>query len=234
MDLQRARSTCVFVLAGAVNSVFATLHYAPPFLAAHGAAALTRELVLQLATSCLVGLGIMLALRRQLSRPAQALRRPGRFILTLAGAAVPLGWLAITIQAGVHAGRLLFELPPLPDFLVVWLAILLWGGLFAWLYLLYLQRRADQLRLNAVLAERAMLSHRLAQAELLAARARIDPVMVADVLRQVQLRYAQDPQPGAALLDQLVGYLRLALNRAKRHDDGAAAALQALRMEAGR
>lgn len=231
MDAQRLRITCTFVLAGAANAVLSRLFYAPPFLQKYGAAALARELALQLIAYFLVGCGIMLALRGQTAQPARALRRPGRFLLVLAAAAAPLYWLSGALQASVRSGHLQLRVPPVADFVEGWLTILLWGGLFAWLYLLYLQRREDQLRLNAVLAERAALSHRLAQAELQAARARIDPVMVAGLLRQAQARYAQDPQRGAALLDQLVDYLRLALNRGGRHDDAAAVALRALRKE---
>jgi len=229
MNIRRTCAICAFVLAGALNAVLATLHYAPPFLEEYGALALAWELLLQLATNFLVGLGIMLVLHRQLAQPAQALRRPARFALLVGAAAVPLCWLGGTIEASVHHGRLLIRMPPLPEFATGWFNLILWGGLFAWLCLLYLQRQEDQLRLNAVLAERARLSHQLAQAELLSARSRIDPVMVAGVLRQVQARYAQDPHTGASLLDQLVGYLRLALNRGGRSDGAAETALHALR-----
>lgn len=232
MALPRARSTCAFTLAGAVNAVLSTLHYAPPFLEQYGAAALARELALQLAVYFLGGLGMMLALHAQLLHPAQALRRPGRFLLVLAAAAVPVCWLIKTVLSSVHHGQLLLRLPPLPDFLEDWLTIVLWSGLFAWLYLLYLQRCESQARLAMMLAERAVLSRQLAQAELLAARARIDPAMVAGILRQVQARHACDPQRGTVLLDQLIGYLRLALNRGGRHHDSAARALQALLEEA--
>lgn len=232
MAFNRLRSSCAFALAGAANAVLSTIYRAPPFLEQYGAAALARELGQQLTVYFLAGLGMMLALRGQFSQPAQALRRPWRFLLVLALAAAPVCWLSSTLLSSVHHGQLVLRFWPLPDLLEDWLTIVLWSGLFAWLYLLYLQRRASQARLAAVLAERAMLAHQLAQAELLAARARIDPAMVAGVLRQVQARYAGDPQRGAALLDQLVGYLRLALNRGGRHDDAALRALQALHEEA--
>lgn len=229
MDFKRIGGACAFSLAGSANAVLSTINYAPPFLHAYGAAALARELALQLLVFFLLGLGVMLALRPQLSQPAQALRRPGRFVLVVAAAAAPLCMLSASMQASVYHGRLMLKVPPLAEFVDGWLKILLWGGMFAWLYLLYLQRREDRLRLNAMLAERAMLSRRLAQAELLAARAYIDPVMVAGVLAQVRARYVQDPQGGAALLDQLVSYLRLALHRGNRRDNAAGAALLALR-----
>jgi hypothetical protein len=216
------------VLAGAVNAVLSTLYAAPAFLQEFGAAALARELALQLAVYFMVGCGLMLALHRQLAQPTQTLRRPGRFILMLAGASAVLSWLGWALKTSVERGTLRAWAQSLPDFAEGWLNIMLWGGLFSWLYLLYLQRRQDQLRLNAVLAARALLAHQLAQAELLAARAHIDPLMVAGVLRQVQARYAQAPQQGAALLEQLVEYLRLALNRSGRHAGSATAALQAL------
>ena len=218
MDFKHARSTCVFALAGSVNAVLSTLYYAPLFLERYGAMALARELTLQLVVNFIVGLGVMLALSAQLAQPAQALRRPGRFVLVLAVAAAPLCWLAGAIEGSVRRGYLRLRVPHLPDFLEGWLTIFLWGGLFSWLYLLYLQRREDRLRLDGMLAKRAVLARQLAQAELLAARALIDPVMVAGVLRKVQARYADDPAQGAALLEQLIGYLRLALNRSRRDD----------------
>lgn len=234
MDFNRVRSSCAFALAGAVNTVLSRINYAWPFFEQYGAAALARELALQLGVYFLTGLCMILALGGQFSQPSQALRRPGRFLLVLAAAAAPVCWLSGSVFASVHHGQLVLRAWHLPDLLDDWLIILFWSGLFAWLYLLYLQRRESQSRLNAMLAQRAMLSRQVAQAELLAARASIDPVMVAGVLRQVQVRYACDQQRGAALLDQLVGYLRLALNRGGRHDDAAARALQALHEEAGR
>lgn len=229
MDIKRILTAAGFALAGATNVVLSRLYYAPAFLQEYGAAALAHELAQQLAVYFVVGCGLIVALQRQFSQPAQALRQPGRFLLALARAAALFSWLGWAMKTSINRGALVFWGQSLPGYMESWLIILLWGGLFGWLYLLYLQRRDDQRRLNTALAERALLSHQLAQAELLAARARIDPAMVAGILRQVQQRYAQDPPQGAALLDQLIGYLRLALNRNGRNGDAAGAALQALR-----
>lgn len=209
------RTALAFAAVGAINTVCSRLYYAPRFLAENGWPLLLKVLLVQFIVYTIIGAGLFAALRGGRASPALVLRRPLRFVLVLTAASALLSWLAWAMEASIWAARPILRGQDLPDFVEGWLAIMLWGGLFGWLYLLNLQRREDRTRLNGMLAERALLARQIAQAELLAARARIDPVAVAMELRAVQARYAAVPGDGAALLDQLIGRLRLALNRGK-------------------
>ncbi len=208
------RTACAFAAAGAANAVLSRMYNAPAYLAANGIALLLKVLLVQFVVYSVVGLALMLALRGG-AAPAAMLRRPLRFILVLSAASAPLSWLSWALEVSIWRERAVLWGLTLPGFVNGWLTIMLWGGLFGWLYLLWLQRRDDRARLNGMLAERALLARQVAQAELLAARTRIDPVAVAAELRAVQARYAVAPSEGAALLDQLIGRLRAALNRGK-------------------
>ena len=66
---------------------------------------------------------------------------------------------------------------------------------------------------SSLIGKRAMLARQLAHSELLAVRAQIDPHLLVDVLREVHKSYPQQPEMAAQLLDHLISYLRMAMNR---------------------
>lgn len=205
----------LFALAGAANVVLSRLYHAPAYLERHTMADLLLVLAVQLLVYFILGCVLLAGLRHAGRPPARLLQQPWRFVLLLTLSSAPLSHLGWAMEHSIWRGRLVVLGQPLPGFVEGWLTIMLWGGLFGWLYLLYLQRREDQQRLDGMLAERAMLTRQVAQADLNAARTRIDPVAVATELRAVQAAYAGNPEQGAALLDQVIGRLRQALRRGK-------------------
>ena len=213
--MQHKRATMLFALGGALNVVLSRLYDAPAFLAENGIAALLRELAAQLAIYFLLGCALLLALRGAARPPAQLLLLPWRFVVLLAAVSAALSRLDWILEHAFEHGAVALSGQSIGGFLETWFTIVLWGGLFGWLYLLYLQRLADQQRLDGMLARRALLTRQMAQTALHAARARIDPVAVAADLRAVQASYANDPAQGAAMLDQLIGRLRQVLRRNK-------------------
>lgn len=137
-------------------------------------------------------------------------RRPARFIAALtlgASCSLVMLWLSdalipITVQW------------PLPQrILDWWLTLMLFGAAFGWAGVLFLQRLEDRNRLASLLVRHSQLSRQIAQSRLIAARARIDPEMLACILRAVSNRYHIDPPAAALLLDQLIAYLRLAMGK---------------------
>ena len=91
--------------------------------------------------------------------------------------------------------------------------VMIISGIFGWLSLLYLQRMEDQVKFTALMIRRSMLARQVAQSRLLAARAQIDPETVVRILRSVRIRYPQNSTDASSLLDHLISYLRLAMNR---------------------
>jgi hypothetical protein len=176
-----------------------------------------RELLALLVGAVLV----VAALRVFAGRMAELAQRPGKFVLLLL-----LGTTAATVGMWLIVARLkqtpLSQIP-IAEYLDTWWQTLLWGGLIGWLYVLNLQRSEDRLQLDALQLRRAMLARELARASLGAARAQIDPAMVARILREVHRRYHARPDRAAVLLECLISYLRLAMQRAHQTAPGAVA-----------
>lgn len=225
-------SLCGFAAAVAINSALSELYDFIDYLEQHSVAQLLPLLVTVLLIYFMAAAGMLLALRGRRSSASHLARQPRRFLLILASVAGLVSWLARAAAVSyANDGRLWYE-GALDEFVQNWFNAMLWGGTFGWLYILYLQRGEDRMRLAGLQGSRAALARQLAQSELLAARAHIDPAMVAGVLRIADARYAQDPASGAALLEQLIAYLRLALNRKTATMQEADAALAALRAAA--
>jgi hypothetical protein len=91
-------------------------------------------------------------------------------------------------------------------------------GIFNWLYILHARRFDDRAILASFLLHRSALGRRIAQSKLLGARAQIDPEMVARILCTVQVRYRDNADMASALLDNLIDYLRLAMNRMRENN----------------
>ena len=175
----------------------------------------TRELYPRWAydiRSVLVGATLLVfAMRACTDRGAELAQRPARFVLLLvlgASAATVIMWFLIARVKGVPLGRI-----PRDEVFNTWWETLLWGGLVGWLYVLSLRRNNDQEQLDVLLLRRTQLARELARARLGTARAQIDPTTVARILREVYRRYHAQQESAPDLLDHLISYLRLAMNR---------------------
>jgi len=84
-----------------------------------------------------------------------------------------------------------------------------------WLSCLYLQQDEDEAKFATLSIRRAILSREVAQSQLLTARAQIDPGLVERVLSEIQALYQTDADSAAQLMDHLISYLRLAMNRGR-------------------
>lgn len=173
--------------------------------------------------STLVGaLVVVFSLRLCTEEASDLVRRPGKFLVLLvliAALGAGIGWSSHVLlsdgRVQLNAGA--------AKFYDIWLQGMLWGGMVGWMYLLSLQRAESHARLSGLLGRRVLLARQLARARLGTARAQFDPAMVARVLSEVHERYRSDPADASALLDQLISYLRLAMNRARGERPDAAA-----------
>lgn len=104
--------------------------------------------------------------------------------------------------------------PPLGTLvLIAWLDGVVFGGLAYAVAEFY---RAQQLRAADVArarAEQAQLSRRLLESRLAAMQAQVEPQFLFDSLVDIEAMYQRDPTAGAAILDRLITYLRVALPR---------------------
>jgi len=157
---------------------------------------------------------VIAILRMSADRAGELAQRPHRFVALLLLAAAVAALFMLTILPLLKYGQL--RLPAPASILNTWWETLLWGGLVGWLYVLSLQRSEDQEQLDALQLRRAVLARELARSRLGAARAQIDPAAVARILRAVHGRYRQRPDAAAVLLDRLIAYLRLAMQRVHR------------------
>jgi len=145
-------------------------------------------------------------------RPALA-ARPVRLIATIqAGAS--LGF--VLVQATGRFVAPAFAETHLRLLARDWSALMAWCLLFGWIFFLDLRRRDDRTRLAWMRMRRVPLTRQLAQSRLGAARAQIEPGMVAGVLRTVRRHVARDGGlDPVALIDHLALYLRLLLDRVR-------------------
>jgi hypothetical protein len=107
---------------------------------------------------------------------------------------------------------------PLPDVAIrIWVItgvhFMLNSTALTWLSFLYIKGREDQARLYMLLSKRLSLTRQVDHSRLLVSRARVDPLMVARVLRAIRARYRSDRAAAALVLRKLVDYLRLAMQR---------------------
>jgi hypothetical protein len=84
---------------------------------------------------------------------------------------------------------------------------------FGWLSCLYLQRSEDEAKFATLSIRRSMLSREVAQSQLLAARAQIDPNLVVRILSAVHVQYQANSDEASKLMSHMISYLRLAMNR---------------------
>jgi hypothetical protein len=202
-----ARAVLVWALVGSVLGAAWTLPTLTAMIEQQGYLAwLLRGILPAFATAFILIATISISV----DSGAEMARRPIWFLSVLAlGSAVATAatWLInLVLPSGNYLGFGVW-------FLSVWMTIMVFGGAFGWPAVLNVKRNEEHIALNRLLMTRSLLTRRVAQARLFAARAQVDPEMVARVLTQVRFRYRDDEPSAAALLDQLIAFLRLAMNR---------------------
>lgn len=165
---------------------------------------------IQLLVNFFCALVIVLALRMSCDRAVDLIRRPWLFLIMIS--------LCCVIGSCIGWEILKFLRPdirevPISEYIQSWLDLMLWGGLLGWLFLLYLQRVEDRLMFASLLGKRAMLARQLAHSTVAKARAQIDPELLTQILNLVHAHHISEPEQALALLDQLIDYLRLAMQR---------------------
>ncbi len=104
--------------------------------------------------------------------------------------------------------------PPLGTLVLMgWLDGVVFGGL---VYAVAEFCRAQRLRAADVVrarAEHAQLARQLLESRLAAMQAQVEPQFLFDSLVDIEALYQRDPTAGAAILDRLITYLRVALPR---------------------
>lgn len=219
---EHSRLTVGFACIGAATLYGAGVHEWLDMYDRRGWDVVAHRMSRELLAFLIGALILMFGLKLCAQEPGALLRRPWKFLVALAlvsAVASSAGWCAIVFMS---AGRLPFN-AGMHKFYDIWLQATLWGGMVGWMYLLSLQRAESHARLSAMLVQRVLLARQLARARLGTARAQFDPAMVARVLSEVHSRYRTDPVGASALLDQLISYLRLAMNRARIEVPDAAA-----------
>ncbi|HEY0064292.1 MAG TPA: hypothetical protein VGC21_19400 [Telluria sp.] len=156
---------------------------------------------------------LLLGFRLFAANRTDLVRRPLAFLFALLCSSSAGTLVALIITLLMRGEVLQITQVPIEKIFEIWIRTLLWGGLVGWLYVLNMQRVAHQLALDGLLSRRVLLAQKLARTRLGQARAQIDPAMVADILSQVHTLYRSDSARASALLDKLIGYLRLAMNR---------------------
>lgn len=214
----RSGQTVMFALVGAVIGYAATLPEWLEKIEAGGGANFWQRAPGNFCTALLGALIIAFTLRGLAVSGLASARRPWRFavlVVVVSGMANVVAWY-FTITVFGSRFPSIQELP-LEKFLDTWMQVVLWSALLGWLYLLTLQHADDRDMLDGLLGKRVLLARQLAKSRLGAARAQIDPAMVASTLGVVRERYCRGQQAdAAALLDHLIDYLRLAMNRGQQ------------------
>lgn len=208
--------TVAFGILGALTGIFSQLPDWIERISEQGVDAFLARLPRGMAATLVAALFLVLLLRLCTERAADLTRRPALFalIVLVGGAGATL--LGFSVRVALSDGWIP-HFAARPDMLLkFWLDVVLWFGLVGWLYLLSLQRAEDRATLAGLLGRRAALGRQLAHVRLGAARAQVDPAEVAKVLAEVRERYRDDPPAASALLDQLIGRLRRAMDRGSR------------------
>lgn len=218
---QDPMQTVAFAAVGAVTGELTQIPNWMERIERHGLAVFATRIPREIVSVCVAALIVTACFRMCTGRASELLRRPLRFFLLLL-----VGTVAATVISwcvhlyGFSGGRSegMFANPQ--KYFDVWKQLFLWGGLIGWLFLLSMERSETRAALAGLLGRRSLLARQLANARLGHARAQFDPSMVARVLNQVHGRYALDAPGADALLDHLISYLRLAMNRGRAERPG--------------
>lgn len=189
---------------------------AAEFLQKNGALAwLARWFLGDILPSLAAALVVLGCLRLSAERAADMARRPWRFALILVTSAA-IGTLAVwQIESALGRANFSSSTELKIKLFNIWQQIMYCGTLFGWLYVLYLRRTEDRAQFALLQTKRSLLKRQMAHSRLLATRAKIEPEMVARVLRETRTRYLTEPLQASALLEHMIGYLRLAMNRGR-------------------
>ncbi|MBI3228782.1 MAG: hypothetical protein HYZ45_00900 [Burkholderiales bacterium] len=207
-----------FLAVGATNSmVLMRLPFWIDMIESNSWATITMTTLWQLFIGLLTGAVMLLIFHTFVEDGATIVNQPRRFLLVLAPASLAGSTISVVGPDMMWPGHVPFQVRPI-DLLASWMEIMLWGGILIWLYCLYLQKQRDQLQFTTLLGKRAILARQLANSELLAARAQIDPQLLTRILRIVHSHHSHAPEAANALLDQLIAYLRMAMNRKREND----------------
>jgi hypothetical protein len=172
---------------------------------------------------------LLVSIRASADNGTALAHRPGRFLLVLALGAIAAEAVMSMLYVLLGVTEFLPGNRPLNSYLIAWLNSMLFGALFGWLGILYLQRTEDQARFSAAMTRHMLLARQVTQSRLIAARAQIDPELVASILRHVRNRYSANADEASALLDQLIGHLRLAMSRVRDRSPSPAAEIALIR-----
>ncbi len=207
------RQAFVFAMVGALVGIFSRAAHWSGTIERSGMASFLEHFAMDSLSIALAALMITFGIRLSVEHPSDLIGRPWRFVLLLVVGTAAATLIAWTIHVQVNHGGLPALLQRTEKVVNFWMQAILFGGLIGWTYLLSLQRAQDQALLGSLLGKRMLLARQLARSRLGTARARIDPAMVARVLSEVHARYRTAPAEASVLLDHLISYLRLAMNR---------------------
>jgi hypothetical protein len=172
---------------------------------------------------------LLISIRASADNGTDLARRPGRFLLVLALGAIVAEIVMSAIYVLLGVSEFSPGSRPFNSYLIAWLNSMLFGGLFGWFGILYMQRTEDQARLSATMTRHVLLTRQVTQSRLIAARAQIDADLVARILRNVRARYTTNADAASALLDQLISHLRLAMSRVREPSSSPTAELALIR-----
>ncbi len=168
----------------------------------------------------------MLADRAEGSR----LSRTARLALASAAAALACG---VVLSPALDAAGLLIDIFKLEDREVRLPLALISASLTVNVFIdvaiafatfeMLLRRQAAQRALDASVAEQAALSRKVLQSRLAAMQAQVEPRFLFDTSVGIEQLYARDATQGAAQMDRLIAYLRVALPRLRESGSTVAA-----------
>jgi len=176
-----------------------------------------REIIFSLSQLLISAVILITAFALSSKNASEMVARPGRFLLVLLTGGTVAVVAAFEVGVLVDDQRQFWggDLYSWVNTLDIWIRHLVGGALFGWMYFLYRQRSENEVSFVRELTRRSLLARQVAQSKLVATRARIDPEMVAHVLHRVHDNYRTDAAQASALLDNMISYLRLAMNRTR-------------------
>lgn len=172
--------------------------------------------LLGLTTNVAMALSIMVTAfvaDEMVARGTRRLRAYAGAVATGTALAALVPWLAhrwlYLIPLAVERG----PVPPAVAILGVYFEYLIWGGIAVFIYVNHRTALAEATRMNAAQMRRAQAVRRSLESRLQALQARVEPQFLFNTLARVRDAYNSDPARGAAMLDNLIVYLRASLPR---------------------
>jgi len=134
---------------------------------------------------------------------------------TLAVAILPraLDAVGLGMPLELKVDKVKYAIPAWAMFVETWLSVAIYSGLTIAVLEVRRRRERSLQTLEAALTEQAQLSRQLLESRLAAMQAQVEPQFLFDTLVGVQATYDRDAAAGAAVMDRLINYLRVALPR---------------------